>query len=185
MKSCSWVKGWQSLKRCCGWISHFLREVRFGTLSQMFSSFACNMKHLQLQAFLGGRADTLKDHIVLFHCSNWATHPMSEFVAGFGEERGSRVHSLHVFYPGSPTYWMMGPFPVTALTSLVALMTSQEEDAVMLLIKVGCSVKSTLGPLSFIVVLTSKRDHLPFEYGKWIWLSTAGLWTAEGGAMQA
>lgn len=80
---------------------------------------------------------------------------------------------------------MMGPFPVTALTSLVALMTSQEEDAVMLLIKVGCSVKSTLGPPSFIVVLTSKRDHLPFEYGKWIWLSTAGLWTAEGGAMQA
>lgn len=42
----------------------------------------------------------------------------------------------------------------------------------MLLIKVGHSTKSAVGPpSSFVVPASKKRDHLVSEYGKWVWLS--------------
>lgn len=38
----------ESLRRCYGWISHFLKKLPLGILSKTFCPFALNMKHFLL-----------------------------------------------------------------------------------------------------------------------------------------
>lgn len=94
---------------------------------------------LSVTCFSRGQSWQSHSLIIVFpYCHSWATHPVSESAAGLQEERGPRVHNLHVFYAVSSNLLNDGgSFLATGPKSLVALRPPRKEDTMILLIKMG------------------------------------------------